>query len=349
MAERALFLTPIFEPYVGGAAVHFDQLTRGLIENETISFFILISAYSPEAPIYEPRQNGIILRVLFSPNSIHRGWSKPKIIANYLIATIFSLASIFLFNTSIMHTHTRNYFSWAVRVAKAAGVSVVVDGRDLGAPSFPATGDVFVAISDNIYNKADDRDERLIRIPVGINPKTLSVNCQDVSTPAEPYFLFVGDITERKGVPELLDAYESDPRGRKLVLIGERVNADIDIERLDTISYLGPQPHKEVLCYIRAADIVFLPSKEEGLPRVVLESVFHETPVVCPPIVPEFHQHLPEMTLSAIDASEIQNTIDRILDEGLEPDEFPIKEHYVSNVVDEYSSLYKSLSSPPDT
>jgi glycosyltransferase involved in cell wall biosynthesis len=97
-------------------------------------------------------------------------------------------------------------------MAKFVGRSVVIDGRDLGAPKFAATGDVFICASKNIQQKAGDRNEQLVHIPVGINPDELDVDCRNVRTPSDPFLLFVGDIAKRKGVPELLDAYASEQR-----------------------------------------------------------------------------------------------------------------------------------------
>lgn len=344
MCDKALFLTPIYDPYVGGAAVHFKQLSEGLVDQGAIDSFVIISAYSSEAPIFESRSSGQIFRVLFSPSSIHRRLSKPKIAANYIFSIFFTIISHLIFQVSIVHSHTKRYFSISIEISKLFESKVIIDGRDLGAPLFSPTGDVFVAASENIAKKATNRDERIVQIPIGIDPDELTVDCSNVSTPSEQYLLFVGDITDRKGVPELLAAYESNQFDRKLLLIGEWIDQDIDIEGVGGVQYLGPKTHSKVLCYIRDADLVVLPSKEEGLPRVVLESVFHNTPVLCPPVVPEFQHYIPDITLSAIEPIEIQKTIKQIFDEDLSADNYPLKKHQVSNVVSRYSSLYASLN-----
>lgn len=346
MTDRALFLTPIYEPYVGGAAVHFKQLSRGLLESGAISSYVIISAYSPIAPIYETTDDGTIVRILFSPNTINREWSTTKVILNYLLVALLTL--LFLSRVSVVHTHTRSYFTVGARLAKLARKHVIIDGRDLGAPSFAARGDVFVCASKNIEREARERAEQVVYIPVGIDPEALMVDPGTTETPTDPYVLFVGDVTRRKGVPELLQAHDSSDRNLQLLLIGEQVTDDIQIGEFSDVSYLGPCAHEEVLCYIRNAELVVLPSKEEGLPRVVLESVFHDTPVLCPPVVPECRQFLEEMTLSSVDSAEIRERMNDVLDRGLEPDKFPIKDHYLSNVIRQYVSVYKSLAQTSD-
>lgn len=342
-SETALYLTPIYKPYVGGAAVHFDQISTGLVDDNRINSSIVISAYATGAPIYESLPTGKVFRVLFSPSSIHRRWSKPKVIMNYILATVLTIVSLLVFRVSIVHTHTKRYFTLPVRVAKLMSAKIIVDGRDLGAPSFGSTGDVFVAASENIATRATDRREPIVEIPIGIDPDELTVECDDVETPSQQYMLFVGDIAERKGVPELLSAYRSNSHGRKLVMIGERIDRDIDMKSVDGAEYLGPMAHADVLCYIREADVVILPSIEEGLPRVILEAIFHETPVVCPPVVPEFRELLPQMTVSVISPEEIETTIAHILATDTSPDNYPIERHDISNVVQRYSDVYDSL------
>jgi len=297
MPKKAVYLTPIFDPYVGGAAVHFGNLIEGLIERGSFESFVVLTAYSSDAPIYESRPAGRIFRILFSPNSIHCSWSKSKVIINYFISIIATITIIMLLRADFVHTHTKKYLSPAVKLARLLRLKIVIDGRDLGAPDFSATGDVFVAASENIAEKSHSRRERVVKIPIGIDPDELILEYDDVSLSDEEYFLFVGDIVDRKGVTELLDAYNSSQYDRRLILIGEHIDQSIDLDQSDDIQYLGTLPHTETLRYIRMADLLLLPSKEEGLPRVVLEAIFYETPVLCPPIVPEFQRLLPEMTI----------------------------------------------------
>lgn len=343
MSHRALYLTPIYDPQVGGAAVHFEQITQGLMEEGTIESYTVISSYAPEAPLFERTDGGRVFRVLFSPKSIHRRWSKHKVALNYLIATVFTVLALLLCRVTVVHTHTKPYFSLPVWIARSYGSKIIIDGQDLGSPSFPLTGDVFVSISENIKQKALDRNERIETIPVGIDPETLAVSCDEVETPSDPYLLYVGDITDRKGVPELLKAHESLSEEISLLLIGEHVNSSINLENRANVHYLGTRSHMEVLCYIRSADLVILPSKEEALGRVILESLFHKTPVVCPPGVPEYQRHIPDTVVSPVEPCEIKNAIDSGLRKQEGASEYPLDRHFTSNVVSEYGSLYASL------
>lgn len=343
MPERALFLTPMFEPQVGGAAVHFGHLTEGLVKSGAIESFVLVTSHSPGVTTYERTDSGRVFRVLSSPSSIHEGFSKTKIGWNYLIATVAALLAMMFYRLSVLHTHTKPYFEPAVRVATFLGWDVIIDGQDLGAPSFSATGDVFVCISRNIEEKATGRSEKVVHIPVGIDPDSFDVDCARVDLPNEPYLLFVGDIVDRKGVPELLEAHNRISTGKELVLIGEHVQDSIELDTYENVRFLGPLQHEIALCFIEEADVVILPSKEEALGRVILEALVLGTPVICPPDVPEYRDHLPEVTLASVEVEAIQNLLTSARPNGGRKMEYPIERHYLDNVVTEYAAVYEQL------
>lgn len=90
----------------------------------------------------------------------------------------------------------------------------------------------------------------------------------------ERVFLTVGRLTERKGVPDIVEvAAELSSRGAEFrwYVIGDgplrsRLEAAPDVEPL------GRVPHDEIPEYYRAADLLVHPSLIEGLPNVLLEA-----------------------------------------------------------------------------
>jgi glycosyltransferase involved in cell wall biosynthesis len=112
---------------------------------------------------------------------------------------------------------------------------------------------------------------------------------------------YIGRLTEEKGILALLDAAP---------LILERENVDFllvgdgplytEVQSRaqamncgEKIALTGFVPHKEVSHYLNRLKLLVLPSSEEGLPTVVLESMGCGTPVVASPIgaVPEVVRH----------------------------------------------------------
>lgn len=110
--------------------------------------------------------------------------------------------------------------------------------------------------------------------------------------PAVPRVLFVGNLSERKGVPELLEALAHP------VLAGVPLQLTLagggDIERFrDRAIELGLGPRVEfhgwadqdqVAQLLAQADVLVLPSHDEGLPLAILEALAHGVAVVCTPV-----------------------------------------------------------------
>ena len=105
----------------------------------------------------------------------------------------------------------------------------------------------------------------------------------------DPAVLFVGRLVEGKRPDDALAAIErvrETHPGARLTYVGRGVLQG-DLERRaterdldDAVAFLGEVPHEEMPTMYRAADLFVLPSRAEGLPRTVLESLSTGTPVV---------------------------------------------------------------------
>lgn len=105
--------------------------------------------------------------------------------------------------------------------------------------------------------------------------------------------IFVGWLTEAKGIPELLDAMRIVARhdfAATLTLVGGgslleacRIRAD-DPEiggRIEVSGWLSPEEVAEAL---DRSDVLILPSHAEGFPNVVMEALTHGLPVIATPV-----------------------------------------------------------------
>jgi glycosyltransferase involved in cell wall biosynthesis len=142
----------------------------------------------------------------------------------------------------------------------------------------------------------------------GVNPRKVSVVYNGV--PASPgtrtarvpgtdpfRLLFVGNLSERKGVTDLLRAFaapELRSRSIRLVLAGggpvatyQALVRDLGIE--DRVELTGWISQDGARAQMLAADALILPSYDEGLPLVILEALASGTPVICTPVgsIPE--------------------------------------------------------------
>ena len=107
--------------------------------------------------------------------------------------------------------------------------------------------------------------------------------------PSGPIVLFVGRLVPGKGLDVLVDAFARLATLRpdaRLVLVGDGpLRADVTrrafgagVSRHLTIT--GAVPHERVADWMRAADLVALPSEAEGFPNVVREALACGRPVV---------------------------------------------------------------------
>ncbi|MDR7555336.1 MAG: glycosyltransferase family 4 protein [Armatimonadota bacterium] len=120
--------------------------------------------------------------------------------------------------------------------------------------------------------------------------------------PEEPVALFVGVLERHKGVDVLLDAF-AGVLGRipaaELWIVGEgprRAELEAQAARLGVwrqVRFLGARPRAELLALMDRARLLVLPSRSEGLPRVIIEAMARARPVVASRVggIPEVVEH----------------------------------------------------------
>lgn len=105
-------------------------------------------------------------------------------------------------------------------------------------------------------------------------------------------FLFVGWITESKGILDLIDAVVSlrERNDWTLTVAGggpalERAEARVHASGLaDRINFLGPLSRSSLLSAYRNADVLVQPSWVEGFPNSIVEAMACALAVVCTPV-----------------------------------------------------------------
>jgi glycosyltransferase involved in cell wall biosynthesis len=92
------------------------------------------------------------------------------------------------------------------------------------------------------------------------------------------YILYIGRLTEEKGIKTLVESVASLDIEIKLKIIGDGplmkdVQAYVKSKEINTIEFLGHRQHEEVLKYIRKSSFVVLPSEwYENYPFAVIEA-----------------------------------------------------------------------------
>lgn len=97
--------------------------------------------------------------------------------------------------------------------------------------------------------------------------------------------LFVGGLSQRKGLADLLDAVTLLQGRVELTLIGRIVGGPcVPLQRaLETTRWFPTLPHSGVIAMMRQHDVLALPSLCEGLPLVIGEALSQGLPVIATP------------------------------------------------------------------
>ncbi|MGZ5180620.1 MAG: glycosyltransferase family 4 protein [Ramlibacter sp.] len=130
------------------------------------------------------------------------------------------------------------------------------------------------------------------RVEIVINGVPEPQVARRARTPAVPRLLFVGNLSDRKGVPELLEALAHPALAKVPLHLTLAGGGDIDgyAERARALGvdgkvrFHGWADQGQVAQLLADADALVLPSHDEGLPLAILEALAHGVAVVCTPV-----------------------------------------------------------------
>ena len=137
---------------------------------------------------------------------------------------------------------------------------------------------------------------------LGVPPERVEIVLNGVPEPTvprcrggaagKPRVLFLGNLSERKGVSDLLRALAQGDFGTQAVLVSiagggdiagyQKLAGQLKVDRL--VRFEGWVDQQQVAQLMAAADLLVLPSYDEGLPLVILEAMANGVAVVCTPV-----------------------------------------------------------------
>ena len=121
-----------------------------------------------------------------------------------------------------------------------------------------------------------------------VNPFGVPANISEPRKPTNPNqplrVLYVGSLTQRKGIAYLFQAVEKAGSAVTLTVVGRKVGqSDLLDKYCETHRWLPSLPHSEILAEMRRHDVFVFPSLFEGLALVTGEAISQGLPVITTP------------------------------------------------------------------
>lgn len=269
---RVLIVTPKYPPQFGGAAYVFSLIAEHL--KEKIGISVLTS--SEKGLVNIENRNGVKVTRLFP--YFEKFYAKVIMLPLTFLLTL----SFFLLNSrkfDVVETHTVGELCvFSQFFAKIFRKKLVKHVIDMGTPPFllkHPMAEKYICCGQTIANKFR---------AIGINENRI----EDIHLPIirsakekEPNntirrFAFIGEISERKGVHDILSVMANVKEDFELIFIGAGPLQEILKERNKSdsrIKYLGLLEHEKVIEILKTTDVLLHPTYSDVLPLSILEAM----------------------------------------------------------------------------
>lgn len=315
-----LVLTPLFPPSVGGASEDFRLLSEEWNSANVTAKVTILTERCPGTLRWERRGKSIVHRVLpprdTDPNrnpafriarSLLTYFMLPFLVAHYLREP----------GSRVVLVHGRYCKRPFLAVLKSLGIKTVAFVSDLfTSPSQLLDCDAVICNSEKVYKHISTKlplRPRVYHVPLPFTP--LRPSESGLRPIGAPYFLFVGNISQDKGVDVLVEAFDKFVAWHPdyhLLLVGPTRDPWLNRSKAG-VSFMGERSRSFVADLMQRAEAVVLPSRSESLPRVCLEAIALGTKVICPPGIPELQRVIPQWTLDAVTVEEVVNKMEQTL------------------------------------
>ena len=269
---RLLIVTPKYPPQFGGAAYVFSLIAEHL--KEKINVFVLTS--SEKSIIETEKRNGIKVIRLFPY------FEKFYIKLLMLPLTFLLTFSFFLLNFrkfDVVETHTVGELCiFSQFFAKIFRKKLVKHVIDMGTPALllkHPMAEKYICCGQTIANKfrrigIDEERIEDIHLPIIRAAKEKETNN------SKRRFAFIGEISKRKGVHDILSVMANVKDDFEMLFIGTGPLQETveEISKSDKrLKYLGRLEHDKVIELLKTADALIHPTYSDVLPLSILEAM----------------------------------------------------------------------------
>ena len=213
------------------------------------------------------------------PDIVHTNFAVPSIVARWIAAK--EGTPLVISTQHELYGSMSPHLRWGLRLTEKCCSAVVYVSYAV-ARSFGAN------VAEQQSERAASHPRHVV-IPNGIDIETIRNIVADVSVRVPGRMVCAGRMVPDKGQMELVDALPEVLRRHPHVhlhLVGSGPMEGLLRQRVDElglmnrVEFLGWQPHDEVLREMARAEVVIVPSKQEGFGLVIAEALTCGTPVI---------------------------------------------------------------------
>ena len=317
MTKIVSFL-PVLLPKSGGCATYSEVLMMEGFGARPDIDHVVITEYSGK--VFFRRYSSLIFAVLpprRSRQSMGFLYSALSFIVSRLISAL-CYVTLRIVGYRRFHLHSSVAYSFDLMLLKSLGCFVTLDVRDRYArPSVLRWSTSCIACSEEIA--ADIRlatsAPRVFYLPIPVDFSEIKACTERVVSSAKRVdcgsvldILYCGVVSRDKGVEVLiagfLQAFDEDS-GRTLTIAGPLQDPSI-LEGLPShVKYIGVLDRKRALASIDNARLLVVLGGFEGIPRVAIEAISLQTPVILPPGISLFQDQCAGSVLPALTVEQV--------------------------------------------
>ena len=252
------------------ARIPFRETIEGIDVSHPRTLFIPRLAHATWGPLYALSIAPLLARYRGKVDVVLGSWAYPDGFAAVIAAKLLGVPAVVKLHGSDINLNAkapgpRKMISWSLpRAARVVAVSR--------------------ALADEVVALGVPRD-RVALVMNGVDaelfhPRDRVAARAELSLPAGPIALYVGNLKEEKGVLELGAAWQivarEIPEATLVVVGGGPLKGALGalVAPLgDRVRMVGPRPLETIPTWMAATDILVLPSRAEGTPNVVLEAL----------------------------------------------------------------------------
>jgi len=293
--KTILLISPSFPPYTSGAATYFEQLAKHVSLSSSWRVIVL-TTYRKSDGVIQRKGNYKLIRLI--PNYVRRNVFV-RLAVLPIVTFIIMLMLWIRYRYAIIHVHSSTAITLgACFVSKCTRIPLIYDVQDLmtakwvlkcgAVKKYIATGQQ-VRHRLQSFNISPKDIFTITSVPPSYDFDTEKKKKKSINENVQ--FIFVGELNKKvKGIDILMKAFKKAAReslGISLTIAGTgpdkqycKAYLEKNPELQKRVALKGTLTNKQAMEAIAEADVLVLPSRTEGIPRVIIEAFLFGKPVI---------------------------------------------------------------------